>query len=168
VAPANEELRDVVAVSPVLRSDRAGERYDAQLNVVQKMPWGFCVLNCDTLSGDPELRPINVRRLLMLLRRLAMKHGSRYVFEPHDDTFQRLVKSGFDNILGDLFVRGAFGGRTADTSFQVVTGEDLNTPARMDQGQFIVELRVRPSLPLSFLTIRLVQDGNRAVVSELH
>jgi phage tail sheath protein FI len=126
------------------------------------------VLSADTLSTDPDLdlRPINVRRLLMLLRRLALRLGSRYVFEPHDESFRRLVQRGFEAMLEDLFGRGAFAGATAATSFQVVTSSALNTPQSVDQGRLIVELRVRPSLPMTFLTIRLVQTDNGAFVTE--
>jgi hypothetical protein len=37
----------------------------------------------------------------------------------------------------------------------------------MEQGSFIVELRVAPSLPLRFLTVRLVQSGDRGFVQEV-
>jgi len=43
----------------------------------------------------------------------------------------------------------------------------LNTPRSMEQGRFIVELRVAPSLPLRFLTVRLVQNGDRGFVQEV-
>ena len=69
-------------------------------------------------------------------------------------------------MLGEMFVRGAFAGATPQTSFQVVTGDSLNTPQSIDQGRFIVELRVAPSLPMTFLTIRLVQTGDRSFVVE--
>jgi hypothetical protein len=36
----------------------------------------------------------------------------------------------------------------------------------VDQGRFIVELRVAPSLPMNFLTIRLIQNGSRTSVTE--
>jgi phage tail sheath protein FI len=36
----------------------------------------------------------------------------------------------------------------------------------MDQGRFIVELRVAPSLPLAFLTVRLVQTGAEILLQE--
>ena len=42
----------------------------------------------------------------------------------------------------------------------------LNTAQSVDQGRFIVELRVAPSLPMSFLTVRLVQSGDRTLVME--
>jgi hypothetical protein len=42
----------------------------------------------------------------------------------------------------------------------------VNTPRSVDQGRFIVELRVAPSLPMTFLTVRLVQSGDRLLVLE--
>jgi hypothetical protein len=43
----------------------------------------------------------------------------------------------------------------------------LNTPQSIDLGRFIVELRVAPSLPLTFLTIRLIQTNDRTVATEV-
>ena len=166
VAPANEMLHGVVALTPRIPSERYLSVQEAQINLVRQEPRGFVALSADTLSDDLDLRPINVRRLLMLLRRLALRLGSRYVFEPNDDSFRRLVQRGFEAMLDDMFVRGAFAGPTPATSFQVVTSEALNTPQSVDQGRFIVELRVRPSLPMTFLTIRLVQTGTGAFVME--
>ena len=124
-------------------------------------------LNSDTLSNDEDLRPVNVRRLLMLLRRAALKLGANYVFEPNDSSFRRSVQRGFEALLDGMFLRGAFAGRTARDAFQVVVDSTLNTPASVDQGRFIVELRVAPSLPMTFLTIRLVQTSDRGVVTEV-
>ena len=59
----------------------------------------------------------------------------------------------------------AFSGSTAATAFQVVTGDAVNTRQSVERGRFIVELRVAPSRPLVFLTIRLVQIGERIAVS---
>ena len=41
---------------------------------------------------DLDVRPINVRRLLALLRRAALLHGTRYVFEPNDDSLRRRIQ----------------------------------------------------------------------------
>ena len=48
----------------------------------------------------------------------------------------------------------------------MVTDNTLNTPASVDQGRFFVELRVAPSLPLSFLTVRLLQAADRTFITE--
>jgi hypothetical protein len=167
VAPANEPLREVVALTPPILSDEWLELQEERLNLIRQEPRGFLSLASDTLSDDADLRQINVRRLLGLLRRLALNLGATYVFEPHSPVFQRSVKRGFEALLDQMFTRGAFAGATPATSYQVVVDESLNTPRSMEQGRFIVELRVAPSLPLRFLTVRLVQGGDRGFVQEV-
>jgi hypothetical protein len=166
IAPANEFLKGVVALTPAIDRSRWLDLQDAQLNLIRHEPKGFTAMNSDTLTSDEELRPINVRRLLILLRRLALRLGATYVFEPNSDAFRRSVQRGFEAMLDGMFLRGAFAGATATTSYQVVTDTSVNTPASVDQGRFIVELRVAPSLPLTFLTIRLVQTGDRTLVTQ--
>jgi len=166
IAPANEKLHGVVALTPPISPDFWQALQDAQINIVRQEPAGFMCLNSDTLSNDEDLRPVNVRRLLMLLRRAALKLGANYVFEPNDRAFQRSVQRGFEALLDGMFLRGAFAGRTSRDAFQVVVDSTLNTPRTMDQGRFIVELRVAPSLPLSFLTVRLLQAADRTFVTE--
>jgi hypothetical protein len=166
IAPANEKLHGVVALTPPISPDFWQALQDAQINIVRQEPAGFMCLNSDTLSDDEDLRPVNVRRLLMLLRRAALKLGANYVFEPNDSAFQRSVQRGFEALLDGMFLRGAFAGRTSRDAFQVVVDSTLNTPRTMDQGRFIVELRVAPSLPLSFLTVRLLQAADRTFVTE--
>jgi phage tail sheath protein FI len=167
IAPANELWSGVVALTPPIARARWQDLQEAQINLIRQEPRGFVSLSADTLSDDEDLRPINVRRLLILLRRLALKLGATYVFEPNDDAFQRLVQRGFEAMLGQMFARGAFAGDTPSTAFQVVTSSSLNTPQSLEQGRFIVELRIAPSLPMTFLTIRLVQTGDRGVVTEV-
>jgi hypothetical protein len=167
VAAANEPLRDVVALTPPVLRDDWLELQEERINLIRQEPRGFLSLDSDTLSDDADLRQINVRRLLSLLRRLALKLGATYVFEPHSQVFRRSVKRGFEALLNQMFTRGAFAGATPAASYQVVVDESLNTPQSMEQGRFIVELRVAPSLPLRFLTIRLVQGGDRGFVQEV-
>ena len=166
IAPANEPLRGVVALEPPINRDRYLDLQDASINLVRQEPRGFIVLDADTLSDDVDLGLINVRRLLMLLRRLALRLGMTYVFEPNSPAFRRLVERGFTEMLDQMFIRGAFAGATPATSYQVVADTSLNTAQSVEQGRFIVELRVAPSLPMNFLTIRLVQNGDRSSVTE--
>jgi hypothetical protein len=166
IAPANETLQDVITLFPPILKQRRESLQRAQVNLIRQEPRGFLSLSADTLHDDEDFRPINVRRLLMLLRRMALRLGATYVFEPHSAIFRRLVERGFNAMLDQMFVRGAFAGRTPATSYQVVAGESLNTPQSIDQGRFIVELRVAPSLPMTFLTVRLVQTGDRSLVTE--
>jgi phage tail sheath protein FI len=168
IAPANEPLRGVLALEPRIAEKYHWSLQEARVNLVRQEPRGFVVLDADTLAlaEDEALRPINVRRLLSLLRRLALRLGATYVFEPNDAPFRRAVRRGFEAMLEQLFVRGAFAGATSATSYQVAVDDTLNPPAVVEQGRFVVELRVAPSLPMTFLTLRLVQTGDRGLLIE--
>ncbi len=167
IAPANRPLRSVMALQPNILLERYLDIQDARINLVRQEPRGFIVLDSDTLSDDEDLRPINVRRLLILVRRLALRLGATYVFEPNSAAFRRSVDRGFTEMLDGMFERGAFAGATPATAYQVVTDDSLNTPQNVDLGRFIIELRVAPSLPLTFLTIRLVQTNDRTIATEV-
>jgi hypothetical protein len=163
IAPANDPLRGVIALTPPIAPDYWLDLQDAGVNLVRSEPYGTVTLNADTLSTDDSLQLINVRRLLMLLRRVAQRLGARYVFEPFDGTFRRIVQRAFEARLEFMFSRGAFAGATPATAFQVSI---VSTPLDVDNGRFIVELRVAPSLPMRFVTIRLVQSGDRSSITE--
>jgi hypothetical protein len=166
IAPANEPLAGVVAVSPAISRATIEPLLGAGVNVILQTPRGFLPQSANTLSDDSDLSLINVRRLLSLLRRLALREGVGYVFEPNDPVFQRSVQRGFENLLTYMFERGAFAGDTSTSAFQVNSGPPLNTDRSVDAGRFVVELRVAPSVPMSFLTVRLVQSGDRTLVAE--
>ncbi len=162
VAPANQPLPDVVALAPVIGPAAYQRVQDSGVNLVRQEPRGFCWLSADTLAGDetdPELIEINVRRLLSLLARSARENGPDYVFEPLDDTLRRRIRRRFEEICGILLARGAFAGATPDESFRVAVSSPPNTAMTAADGQLIIELKVAPSVPLRFLTVRLVASG---------
>lgn len=163
IAPANRPIRDVLDVEPA--DDRPGWAvlHGAQVNAVRPDPRGALLLSADTLSPDASLRPIHVRRLLSLLRRLALREGGVYAFEPNGPALQRRVFYQFDTLLADLYRRGAFADASPSEAFQVVTGASVNAPSSVDQGRLLVELRVAPSRPLQFLLVRLFQQDTGGV-----
>jgi len=164
IAPANEPIRGVVELTPAIPRDEWIRFAEAQVNLLRDEPHGVVALSADTLARDPDLSPIHVRRLLILLRRLALRIGPGYVFEPNGDAFQRLVQVGFEAVLDDLFERGAFAGAQREAAYQLVVDA---TAGAADQGRFVVEMKVAPSQPLSFLTVRLIQSGEHGAVTEV-
>jgi hypothetical protein len=159
VAPANEPLRDVMQLDPPLGVDWLQALQDAQVNAVRREPEGFLWLAADTLSDDEDVRPIGVRRLLQVLRRAAILHGNVYAFEPNTNALRRTVQRAFERLLSRMFELGAFAGATASDAYRVETGSPPNTAKSVDAGRLIVELKVAPSRPLTFLTVRLVRTG---------
>jgi hypothetical protein len=167
LSPGNQLLREVVALEPTLEEASLRGLYDVQINPIEQRPTGFLTRAADTLSPVSELRAINVRRLLILLRRLALREGMRFVFEANNDRFRRLVQREFEELLGRLYARGAFTGASRAEAFRVITDDSVNPPENVDLGRFIVELRVAPSLPMTFLTVRLVQTGSGLLAAEV-
>jgi hypothetical protein len=167
-APANRPLVGVLALEPPLGRASWVQLAAARVNAVLREPRGFLLLSADTLSLDESLRPISVRRLLTLLRRLALAEGERFVFEPNDAFLGDLVRHRFEEVLGDLYRRGAFAGATPDAGFRVVTGPAVNPPQSVERGRFVAELHVAPARALAFLTVRLVGSGpGRLAVQEV-
>lgn len=166
IAPANDPLPNVLTLTPAASDDEQVALLEASVNVIAQEPRGCVPIGASTLSDDDRLEPISVRRLLSLLRRLALREGATYVFEPNNDAFRRSVQRGFESWLTRMFERGAFAGRTASSAFRVTTDEMVNTEESIDAGRFIVELRVAPSRPMTFLTVRLVQAGDHTEIVE--
>jgi hypothetical protein len=166
LAPGNQLLEGVVDLDPPATDRSPFLFFDNQLNLVIQDSRGFLAVSSSTLSSSRHLEDINVRRLLILLRRLALREGVDYVFQANDSSFWRIVQRRFEEVLGDMFLRGAFAGATQDESFLVRTDISVNPPESVEQGRFIVEIRVAPSLPLEFLTVRLLQSGGDLTLSE--
>ncbi|WP_438035783.1 hypothetical protein [Sorangium sp. So ce204] len=167
ISPANEALADVVALSPALSPSRWEALLDARVNVLRQEARGFVALGADTLSDDPDLVSVTARRLLCFLRRVALQKGAEYVFEPHDDFFRREVIGSFERLFSELFRAGAFAGRSPEAAYQVRADTALNPPSAVNQGRFVIELKVAPSIPLSFITVRLTQRGDVTAVAEV-
>ncbi|SDW50896.1 Phage tail sheath protein [Albimonas donghaensis] len=163
ISAANQPIAGGVALSPRLPRPDAARLIDLQLNPLVAEPGGFVILNADTLSRTEELRPLPVRRLMILLRRLALREAQTYVFEPNSDDFRALVRRRFERLLSLIHQRGGLKGATPAAAFRVETGASVNSATAIDQGRFLVELRVAPSRPFRHLTVLLLQTGPQQV-----
>lgn len=167
-APGNEPLSGVIGLEPGLSRADQQVLIAAGINVLSNEPTGVVSLTANTLTADEAYRPLVVRRLLALLRRLALERGQRYAFEPLGETLLRTVQHSFEELLGRLFARGAFAGKTPAAAYQVDAGPSVNPPSQMDLGRLVVELRVAPALPLTFITLRLEQAGGQGLITEVN
>ncbi len=163
ISAANQPIAGGVALSPRLPRPDAARLIDLQLNPLVAEPGGFVILNADTLSRTEELRPLPVRRLMILLRRLALREAQTYVFEPNSDDFRALVRRRFERLLSLIHQRGGLKGATPAAAFRVETGASVNPATAIDEGRFLVELRVAPSRPFRHLTVLLLQTGPQQV-----
>ncbi|MEO6092082.1 MAG: phage tail sheath C-terminal domain-containing protein [Novosphingobium sp.] len=163
IAHANIALADVIGLAPALPEAALGGLQDDLVNLVRRLPQGFMVHDNDTLSSEPEWKEITVRRLMILLRRVALEQGTIYVFEPQGPVLRRAVENHFDRTLDDLQRRGAFAGARSSESFTLRVDA---RPGVADQGRLEIEIGVAPSIPMRFLSLRLLQQGGRLTLAE--
>jgi phage tail sheath protein FI len=69
--------------------------------------------------------------------------------------------------MQQLLALGAFAGLSADDSYRVVTDQTVNPQSSIDQGRFIVQLQIAPSVPMQFLTVQLTQIGDQLSLAEM-
>ena len=164
IAPANDALADILGLDPALPEGDLAGLDAAQVNVIRRLPAGFTVLDEDTLSEDADWRQVHVRRLMMLIRRAALRRGFTYVFEPNGDVTRRAVERSFSTMLDDLETRGAFASGQPGGAWRVQLPEAAND---RDEGRLTVEIAVAPANALRTLILRLTQIGNRLTIGEV-
>ena len=168
LAPANVPLVGALGIEPPLGREDIARLSAARITVLHPHPRGILWTGDDTLSAARLIGLVNVRRLMILLRRFLLREGRRFVFEPHSDDFRALVRGQLTRVLTSLYQRGAFRGADAGQAFQVVIEEVNNPPQAVDLGRLVVDLAVAPAAPLQFLHLRLLQiEPERLTVEEL-
>ncbi len=163
LAPANIPIDDVVALSPVVHDREREDFARARINLMRRAPIGFVATDALTLSTEYDWGQINVRRLMSLLRRVCVRWGAPFVFEPNGDTTRRAIERSFGHMLDDLVRRGAFAGKGKEDSYRLSV--DASESDRSN-GRLVIELAVAPAQPLRFLTLVLAQAGERFTVAE--
>lgn len=160
-APANEPLAATRTVSPPLDAGQEVELEAQNVNVFGESPRGVRTLGASTLATDGDLEPITTRRLLILVGRLARREGPKHVFENNGARLRRRIADQFDDVLRRLYHRGAFAGATPSQGYRVVADESVNPLREVERGRIVVELRIAPTRPLKFLTVRLVERDDQ-------
>jgi Phage tail sheath C-terminal domain len=153
VAPANIPLRGPVGLVPAISATDTVRLFGNHANLLRRQPGAISVLSAHTLAPEPNLLQISVRRLIILLRKVALVEGNRYVFEPNSDRFRQLVQMRFDRLLSSLTRQGAL------AAYQIVTDNGVNTPDEIDNGQLIVSMQIAPTTPIEFITVTLIRAG---------
>ncbi|MBN1978239.1 MAG: hypothetical protein JW918_12655 [Anaerolineae bacterium] len=157
VAPANVPLQDVLGLTPAFPTDDWAELFDRQFNLIRSEPVDFRAMSAHTLSDERSLLQISVRRLMILLCKVALDRGMDFVFASNHEHFREGVRVMLENLLRFMFERGAFAGATPNQAFRVVTDASVSTLQDVDQGRFIAKIQVAPSQPMEFITVLLTR-----------
>ena len=153
IAPASVPLQGIVGLSPNFSQTDWADLFNVHMNIVRQPIADYTLLSAHTLSSDTLFLHISVRRLLIFLRKLALRRGMRYVFEANNERFRRMVQASFEQTMNVLLAQGAI------AAFQVVTGPEINTQNDYDNGRFLIALKIAPSQPIEFITVVLLRAG---------
>jgi uncharacterized protein len=167
-APANEVVRDISGDINATRKPLEflfGKREQDILN-----PLGVNVIRdfrgdrrdirvwgARTLSTDPLLRYINVRRLLLFIEE-SIDEGTQWVvFEPNDEPLWARVRASVRNFLLLVWRSGALQGLREEDAFFVKCDRSTMTQADVDAGRLICRIGVAPVKPAEFVIFRISQ-----------
>ena len=78
IAPASVPLQGIVGLSPNFSQTDWADLFNAHMNIVRQPIADYTLLSAHTLSSDTLFLHISVRRLLIFLRKLALRRGMRY------------------------------------------------------------------------------------------
>jgi phage tail sheath protein FI len=118
---------------------------------------GTVIWGARTVSGDPEWRYLNVRRLFLYLRG-SIDGGTRWVvFEPNDRSLWNSIVRNVTAFLMLSWRDGALVGATPEQAFYVKCDEETNPQESIDLGRVVTEIGVAPSKPAEFVVFRISQ-----------
>lgn len=156
-APAGLGRGKLFTVRDLEYSPSEGERdlmygFNNAVNPIAKfLNDGIVVMGQRTLQrADTALDRINVRLLLIYLKKVLAPVLRRFLFEPNDRFLRQQVRNTLNPILNEV------AGRRGITAFQVVCDERNNTPARIDRNELHVAVQVRPTRVAEFIQLNLV------------
>jgi hypothetical protein len=176
VAPANETLTGVVGLTWPVSDDDNGRLYQPDpsgpaapppaVNVLRPFPGlGVQVWGARTLSSDPWLQFVSVRRGLSAIQRRAKAALDPVAFEPNTPVLWLQVVRLLVGVLQAAFDAGALRGDTPAEAFYVRCDEALNPPEQVAEGRLLCEAGVALAASAEFVVFRVGrQEGVVEVV----
>lgn len=164
-APANEVLEGVSGLELEVSSKdqinlNTPQNQQGSINfILQLRGRGIRVWGARTLSPEPEWRYINVRRLVIAVKRWLDYHLQEIIFEPNTPDLWEVVKRDVSAYLSGLWQQGALRGADPEVAFYVKCDGETNPVSVRDAGQLVVEIGLAPVEPGEFIRVKLVQSA---------
>lgn len=126
----------------------SGNAVNAIVNFTQQ---GITVWGQRTLQrASTALDRVNVRMLLIFLKKNLTLLLRSFVFEQNDATTRALVTTTINPFLADVSARRGL------TAYNTVCDETNNTPERIDRNELWVSVFIKPTRAIEFIVLNLV------------
>ena len=117
------------------------------VNFVQQ---GITIFGQRTTTRNPSaLDRVNIRRLMIFLRKVILQATRQFVFEPNDEILWEQVEQVLNPFLDDIKRRRGI------TEFRVVCDTTTNTPARIDRNELWCKVLLKPTKAAEILIFEL-------------
>jgi hypothetical protein len=158
-APANAVVEGALDVQTQLTDADQSQLNEAGVNCIRSFPGrGIRVWGARTLSGLPNWRYVNVRRLFLTLVRWIEHNTYDLVFEPNGPPLWDRVRDRLGAYCYDLFQRGALKGLRPAEAFFVKCDAETNPFEVRAAGQLICDIGLAPVMPAEFIIVRITQS----------
>ncbi len=166
-AAANHRLGWVQAGSTPVNDGQHEVLNPLGINIIrEQLGRGIRIQGARTLSSDPDWRYVNVRRLLLMIRKAIDVATQWAVFEPNDDNTRNKLSMALRSFLTAIWQQGALTGATAEQAYFVKCDRENNPPEQRDKGRLLVHVGVAPSKPFEFVVLRVGRQGNELEITE--
>ena len=157
-APANEVVRVVTGLHVDITTPEQELLNPRGIDVIRRFEGrGIRVWGARTLSSDPSVKYVNVRRYLIFLE-ASLDRGTQWVvFEPNDPRTWARVVSSVSAFLHTQWREGALFGRRPEDAFFVLCDESTMTADDVQNGRLICEIGVAINRPAEFVIFRIEQ-----------
>jgi phage tail sheath protein FI len=128
------------------------------INPIVEFPQqGITIFGQRTAQRAPTaLDRVNVRRMLILLRKLLLASTQRFTFEPNDPITWESIKTVTESILEDIKSRRGI------TDYRVVCDSTTNTPARIDRSEVWCKIILIPTKAAEAIVFEINVTSNSA------
>lgn len=152
------KLSSAVGLSDLVTSSDQDVLNPNGVNAVRSLPrYGIVTYGARTLSTDPSLVYVNVRRVLTYIE-ISLYWGLQWVvFEPNDQKLWGSVNRDVTQFLTTLWQAGGLVGAQDSDAFFVQVNAANNPPETTNQGILYVDIGVAPVRPAEFVVIRIQQ-----------
>ena len=133
------------------------------INPVVSFPQqGITIFGQRTTQRSPSaLDRINVRRLMIYIRKVILAATQRFVFEPNDEFTWSQIEGVLNPFLDDIKRRRGI------TEFRVVCDESVNTPLRIDRNELWTKVLVKPTKTAEILIFEINLTNQSAQLGSL-
>lgn len=118
---------------------------------------GLRVYGERTLSSNPLLAYVNVRRLLSVIETAIDQATQWAVFEPADAYLRELIRTSISSFLRGLWQAGALVGDIEADAYFVQCDDITNPPDQVAFGQLVAVVGVAPVSPAEFVVLRVAR-----------